>query len=93
MEEQRYKDLTQLLETLTYPDGLNDKRKTQLRKDSTHYFITNHTLYKRTKDGAKRVILREQVEPILYYLHQDMSGAHLGVDAVFEKVKERYYVR
>lgn len=91
MEEQRYKELTQLLETLTYPDGLNNKRKTQLRKDSTHYFVTNHTLYKRTKDGEKRVILREQVEPILYHLHQDMSGAHLGVDAVFEKVKERYY--
>jgi hypothetical protein len=37
------------------------------------------------------VLLREQVEPVVFHLHQDMSGAHLGVDAVFEKARERYY--
>ena len=80
------------METLTYPNNYDDdKRKTQLRKNSTHYFLKNHLLYRRIKDGGKRVILREQVEPILYHLHQDMSGAHLGIDAVLEKVKERYY--
>ena len=36
-------------------------------------------------------MLREQVEPILYHLHTDMNGAHLGTDAVIHKIKERYY--
>jgi len=91
MDKQHYNDLIQYLETLTHQNDDDDKRKTHIRKDSTHYFIKNHILYRRTKEGGKRVILKEQVEPILYHLHQDMSGAHLGIDAVLEKVRERYY--
>src|ERR1044071_3849827 len=91
MEEQRYNDLIQYLETLTYPAGLSNQRKTQLRKDSTHYIVKNHILYRNHKTGPKRVIITDQVEPIIYHLHQDMSGAHLGIDAVFDKLKERYY--
>ena len=91
MEEQQYKDIMQYLETLTYPDGYNDLRKTQIRKISTQHFVKNNTLYRKTKSGIQRVVLREQVEPILYHLHQDMSSAHLGIDAVFEKAREKYY--
>ena len=91
MDEQQYEDLVKYLDTLAYPENYNDKRKTQLRKNSTHYFVKNHILYRHTKNGGRRVILPEQVEVILYNLHQDMSGAHLGVEAVLEKVKERYY--
>src|ERR1041384_865811 len=91
MDKQLYDDLIQYLETLTYPGNYTDNRKTHLRKTSTHYFVKNHTLFRRSKLGVQRVILHEQIEPILVHLHQDMSGAHLGVDAVFDKVKERYY--
>ena len=28
---------------------------------------------------------------ILYNIHKDMTGAHLGVDSTYEKIKERYY--
>ena len=53
--------------------------------------VKNNILFRRTKIECVRVITRQQVEPILYNLHQDLTGAHLGTDAVFEKVKERYY--
>ena len=91
MDEQLYNDLIQFLETLSYPNGYNDKRKTYIRKASTHYFVKNHILYRRNKEGSQRILVLAQVEPVLFHLHQDMSGAHLGVDAVFEKAKKRYY--
>ena len=37
------------------------------------------------------MITREQVEVLLFNLHKDMSGAHLGIEAVYNKAKERYY--
>src|SRR3989440_12500987 len=91
MNGQLYKDLIQYLETLTYPNDYDDKWKTHIRKISTQHFVKNNTLYRRTKQNIQRVITQEQVEPIIFHLHQDMSGAHLGIDAVFEKAKERYY--
>ena len=37
------------------------------------------------------MILPDQTELILFNLHKDQSGAHLGIDTTFEKIKERYY--
>lgn len=37
------------------------------------------------------MILHEQVEPILYYFHMDMSGAHMEMDAIIGKIKDCYY--
>jgi Integrase zinc binding domain len=91
MNNKTYQDLLNYLTTLTYPMDYDDKRKTQLRKNSTQYFVKNHTLYRRNKKGNLRVITQDQVEPILFHVHRDITGAHLGIDAVFEKVKERYY--
>ena len=86
-----YQELLYYLTTFTHLDGLTNKRKTHIRKISTQYFVINNSLYRKTKDGNRKVILREQVEPILYHLHTDMTGAHLGMDAIISKIKERYY--
>ena len=91
MDNKLYEDLTQYLTTLTYPFNLDDSQRIKLQKISTQYLMKNNLLYKRTKGGDKRVILCDQVEIILYNLHKDMTGAHLGGDATFEKAKERYY--
>ena len=91
MDEQLYQDLIHYLTTLTFMDGLTDKRKTHIRRISTQYICKNNVLYRNTKEGIRKVILPKQVEPILYHLHRDMSGAHLGVDAVIGKIKDRYY--
>ena len=91
MDEQLYNELILFLTTLTFMDGITDKRKTQIRKNSTQYIYQNNTLFKKTKDGIRKVILRDQVESILYHFHTDMSGAHLGIDAIIGKIKDRYY--
>src|SRR5579859_6294341 len=91
MDEQLYKELVYYLTTLTFMDGLTDKRKTHIRKISTQYICKNNILYRNTKEGIRKVILQDQVEPVIYHLHRDISGAHLGVDAVIGKIKDRYY--
>lgn len=79
MDRQLYDNLMHYLTELTYPDGLTQQRKTYLRKTSTQYIVKNNLLFQKDKTVIKRVILREQVESILYNLHQDMSGAYLGI--------------
>jgi hypothetical protein len=91
MDKQLYEDLIHYLTTLTYPDGYNEQRKTHLKRISTQYLIKNTQLYRQTKDGLCRVIQREQVEMLLFNLHKDMTGAHLGVEAVYNKLHERYF--
>ena len=46
MDSNIYHDLINYLTTLTYPTDYDEKRKTHLWKNSTQYFIKNHTLYR-----------------------------------------------
>ncbi|CAB5195636.1 unnamed protein product [Rhizophagus irregularis] len=60
---------------------------TDIQKNSIQYIYQNNTLFRKTKDGIRKVILYKQVEPILYHFHTDMSSAHLGIDAIIGKSK------
>jgi hypothetical protein len=92
MNEQEYKDIYNYLKDLTLPKDNDEHRKTQIRNQSNKYFIQHHQLFRRRKNGIpQRVILPDQTELILFNLHKDQSGAHLGIDTTFEKIKERYY--
>ena len=91
MDKQLYHELIYYLTTLTFMDGIMDKWKNSIQKNSTHYIYQYNTLFRKTKDGIRKVILREQVKPILYHFYTDMSGAHLGTDAVIRKIRDRYY--
>ena len=91
MNNQFYDNLKQYLETLTLPAGLDEMEKKKIKKLSVNYVVKNDLLFKDTKEGLRRVITKDQVEAILYNLHQDLNAAHLGIDAVFEKVKTRYF--
>ena len=91
MDDQLYNNLMQYLDTLTFPAGLDEMERKKLRKIATHYVIKNDLLFKNTKEDLKRVIRKDQVESVLYNLYQDLNAAHLGIDTVFKKVKERYF--
>ena len=49
MDSNIYHALINYLTTLTYLTDYDEKRKTHLRKNSTQYFVKNHTLYRRNK--------------------------------------------
>ena len=91
MNEQLYENLVQYLDMLTFPAGLDEMEKKKIKKISVQFVIKNNLLFKNIKGELKRVIKEDQVESVLYNLHQDLNAAHLGIDAVFEKVRERYF--
>ena len=91
MDNQLYSNLMQYLDTLIFLAGLDEMEKKKLRKIAIHYIIKNNLLFKNIKGELKRVITKDQVESILYNLHQDLNATHLEIDAVFEKVKEKYF--
>ncbi len=83
-----YNALIQYLTTLTYPKDYDESQRTTLRKTSIQYLVKNNLLYRRTKEGERRVILHEQMEIIPFNIHKDLTGVHLRMNATFEKVKE-----
>ena len=56
--------------------------------------IRHHLLYKKNRKDPQRllrVIKWTEVEPILYMMHKHPTARHLGTNAMFYKIAERYY--
>ena len=92
MEEQLYYDIYQYLENFIIPEEYNEQQINRIVQTAKHYFIEDNKLYRKNKNETKqRVITPKYVKTILYNIHKDMTGAHLGVNSTYEKIKERYY--
>lgn len=96
MEFQHYHRLKNYLQHNKLPDTFDNKQQKQLISKAQYYQVKNNQLYKKdccrkTRNQLLRVIQKHEVEPILYLLHNHPTGAHLGVDKVFEKLRDQYY--
>ena len=83
----------QYLKTLEIPEEYNRKQRKDLIRQSKQYLIKNDILYKQSRKGLpQRVIWEDYMkEIILFNFHTGMLGVHMGIQTVFEKLKERYY--
>lgn len=94
MNLESYEQLYQYLETGKLPDKLDNKQRTTLRKQSTHYLIQNHQLFRRnTKNPLEplRVIKENELESALHNLHSNILTGHFGIEATYNRARSRYY--
>src|SRR5918992_1072205 len=51
----------------------------------------NRKLYIEKNEKLLRVLKNNEIESILYMVHDHPTGGHLGIDAMYNKIKERFY--
>src|SRR5215469_8337776 len=59
--------------------------------NSKEYEINEGILYKIKGDNKLRIIRRFELEGIMYMMHDHPTSAHFGINATYEKIRERYY--
>ena len=48
-------------------------------------------LYRKTRTKEVKVLQRYQIIPLLYTLHEGLTGAYNGTERIFQQVQQRYY--
>src|SRR5205807_1061462 len=94
MNLDRYQQLYNYLESEILPDDLTKYQQKQIMNQSRFFEIRHHLLYKKNRKDSQqplRVIKWTEVEPILYMMHKHPTAGHLGTNAMFYKIAERYY--
>src|SRR5260364_218377 len=94
MNLDRYIQLYNYLESDKILEEFTDYQKKQLINQARYFEIRHNLLYKRNRKDAEhpfRVIKWTEVEPILYMMHKHPTAGHLGTDAMYHKIAERYY--
>jgi len=94
MDIQTYDDLVTYLTTLEYPTGYSRKDRRRLIAKIRHLFVRDGQLYKRLKDPDAppvRVLQANEVERILYNLHDDPMAGHFSFLGTYRRIAARYF--
>ena len=94
MEPEHYYNLFNYLLSQQIPPHFTKQQKQQLRNQAKNYTIKNELLYKQnSKDSTKfyRVIQKSELPALLYMMHNDPISGHFSTEAMFAKIKTRYY--
>jgi hypothetical protein len=69
-----------------------DKKFKELQKKSERYEEKIGSLYRKSKDGKLQKVLREnELDTVLWMMHNHPTAGHFGIDNTYEKIKERFY--
>src|SRR5689334_10771394 len=94
MNLDQYYNLYNYLNTETLPTDFTTYQRKQLQNQAKYFKVKDNLLYKRNKknpDKPLRVIKWTEVDPVLYMMHSHPTAGHLGIDAMYYKIVERYY--
>jgi hypothetical protein len=94
MENEHYYNLCNYLLLQQIPLYFTEKQKQQLLNQARNYAIENEQLYKKDRKNIRklyRVIRKEELPAVLYMMHNDPTSGHFATDAMFNKIKNRYY--
>jgi len=94
MESEHYDHLFLFLSQQPLPPHLTQIQQQQIQKQALYFIIKNNFIYKKDKrkeGNLLRLVRKQELEPLLYMFHNDPTSAHFATDAMFEKIRTRYY--
>ena len=60
-------------------------------KDQPNYELKDGILYRIEDDKLLQVIRRFELEGVMYMMHDHPMSAHFGIEATYQRIKEKYY--
>ena len=76
------------------PTQLTKEQQIEIKRKSRYFIVIEGQLYKKNRKDLNRpfkVIKRNEVESILYYVHSDPLARHFAIEETYRRVKIRYY--
>ena len=76
------------------PTQLTKEQQIEIKRKSRYFIVIEEQLYKKNRKDLNRpfkVIKRNEVETILYYVHSDPLAGHFAIEETYRRVKIRYY--
>jgi hypothetical protein len=94
MDRKHYYNLYNYLLSQQIPNQFSRQQMQQLIKQSENYCIQHELLYKKDKKSSAtlyRVIHKDELPALLYMMHNNPTSGHFATDAMFQKIRTRYY--
>ena len=94
MDLEQYNQLHSYLTSQTIPSHFNNQQRKQFLTKLKQFKLGNNLIFKINKNNPQhylRVVRRFEMEAVLYMTHNDPTAGHFSEDAMFNKLRTRYY--
>src|SRR5215213_4928821 len=92
MDRNEYENILKFLQEKLDVSHWEQDDVSRIREKVKEFEVQNNYLYKRRKDGKLLQIIREdEVDTILFMMHNHPTAGHMGIDATYGKIKERFF--
>src|SRR5688572_27123204 len=70
----------------------NNQKIKQLEKESKNYEVKYKILYrKRINEKSLRVLKEDEIDSVIFMMHNHSTGGHFGKDATYNRISTRFY--
>src|SRR5438046_6303213 len=70
----------------------NNRKVKQLEKESKNFEVKYGILYrKRINEKSLRVLKEDEIDTVIYMMHNHPMGGHFGKDATYNKINTRFW--
>ena len=94
MNSQQYSNIYNYLTYQQYSTQYTPLQQLQLQKQAKYFKTENNLLYKFDQNNSEnvlRVIQKHELSALLYMMHNDLTSEHFATNAMFNKIKNRFY--
>jgi hypothetical protein len=94
MEQEIYSNIFNYLSKQQLPPNLTQPRTKSFVTKTKQFILKGTLLYKidkRQTNNFLKVIRKQEMEALLYMMHNDPTAGHFAVDIMFEKIRNRFY--
>ena len=85
MDPIKIKLLNYYLSTLEYPPEITSVQKAYISSQSKYYGLENDILYRKSKNGPKRVLNKQEADNAIFMYHHHPLGGHFASKNTYEK--------
>ena len=90
MNSNEYEEIVKFLKEEILENNTGELQR--LKKESKEYEEKLGRLYKQNKKGRLvKVLKKDEIDSVLWMIHNHPTAGHFGVENTYEKIKERFY--
>ena len=91
MNINRYQQFLSFLKEKTIPEGLNDKELKQFHNEAERYYAEGPRIFLKEKSQKIKVLKEDELDSILYMMHNHETAGHFGNEATYCRIKDRFW--
>ena len=88
MNHEKYNQIITFLKEGLLPEDLSERSIRQFIKEAENYHVKGSRLYLKNKENKIKVLKVDEIDTVLFMLHNHETAGHFGEEATYNRVKE-----